>query len=430
MKKVLVNFGKSFLNDFKTIIFALVLSLIVWLAISLQLFPNIERAIEVEISAEPTIFMLDRSLELSEGFDESLTVRVEGKRYDVGRLSPEDFRVYLDLSEITEAGVHEAYIRIEPLVEQKFELTTPQSKRTVTIIQTDERTMQIYADIQNVGVREGMMIHDMNITVSPSNVKIRGEQSVIDSIDRVHLLVESDEPLSSTVRLSGELVFLSGDGDRIDVTEHDIQVEDRAFIVNIPVYKPITLPLDVTIINAPSNFDINSLINRMSIEPKELTIGAPDNSIDNRDFWSLGTISLHDISLRELRDGLTIDITLPDGFINLSGDTQARLTFEDVDYGEMNFNVPSSNFTFINEPPGFDITSVTNVVRVNVVGPSDVLGSMSATDINGVVNFAGRTDISAGVMSIRVKFTVSGTNVRRWVIGDEYEINIDIKEAE
>jgi hypothetical protein len=429
MKERLMTFGKSFLSNFKTILFALVVAVVIWLAISFQLFPNVQLDIEVPVSADLTDYMRDVNLELTEEFNQTVTVSIEGKRYDVAGLGEEDFYAFLDFSEVREAGEYNVPVVIEKRADSNFLITSRNITKSVEVIQTAEKTLWTVPDVQGLEVGEGMTIDYANIIVNPAVITIWGEKSLVDSVYSVRVnAMNFGAAISGIATLSGELVLLDVDGEQIFDT--GIHVEDRAFSVTVPIFRHKTLPLEVTIINEPNNFNLNSLYNRMSILPAELTIASHDDSIDKRDSWSLGTVSLNNLTIRELQDGFTIPITLAEGYANMSEVSEARIVFDDIDgYGMMTFNVSSDNFRSINLPPGYEVSYITSRIPVKVVGPSNAIGSMTAADIDGTIDFAGITDVSSGSRTIGMKFTVAGSNVRAWVI-DEYRVDVVIKQSD
>jgi YbbR domain-containing protein len=433
MKIALLNFSNSLLSNIKSILFALVLSVIIWLAISFQIFPNVPQTIPlVPISAELTAYMQDSSLELTGEFSETIDVSIEGKRYDMAGLTADDFYAYLDLSDVREPGEYEVDVVVQAREgrEQNFVITNNSEVKSVRVIQTANKTLLIIPDIEHVEIAKGMSVDKEKVTVNPETVTIHGEKSLIDTVysARVSAVVLTDEPLSTTADLPVNLTLYDKDDQPVEVNnENDeamINIEDRAFTVTIPVFKHKILPLDVEIRNIPANFRQSSLLDKMRIEPKELAIASPDSSIDKYERWDLGTISLGDITLRDLRDGIQIPIVLPEGYMNMSDEEYATIVFDDIEaYGEMSFTVPSSNFTTINIPPGFRVSDYLNR-QVSVVGPSRVIGSMSANDIRGEISLAGIPDVSEGRMSISVRFTIAGSSTRAWVIDKRIDIEI------
>ncbi|MCL2036034.1 MAG: CdaR family protein [Oscillospiraceae bacterium] len=431
MKTALLRFAKSFLNNLKTIIFALILSVIIWLAISFQLFPNVLRTINVPISAELPTSMLDRNLELAEDFNESIEITIEGKRYEIGRLGPESFAVFLDLSEITESGEYEVDVMVVPLVNENVQVVTRDTTRQLKIIQTNVRdNLAISVDQSDIEVVDGFSIG--SVTVNPSSIRIWGEKSLVDSVAEVQFAGFNSETLSATTKFTletADIILFDDNGEPIDSS--GLNIEDRVFTVTISLFKVKSLPVSVNIVNEPGNFDLNSLKRRMRIVPDELTIGIPDEASDNRESWDLDSISLSSITIWGLQNGISLPITLPEGYKNMSNDTEARIIFDDVEeYGMIPLTVPTRDFVTIGTPSGYSVSYITNSITVKVAGPSDSIHPMTIADINGTINLTGRDDLTAGTMPIRVKFTIAGSNVDSWVVEDEYEIYIEIKEVD
>jgi YbbR domain-containing protein len=427
MKSALQNFPKLFLSNLKTIIFAFVLALIIWFAISFQLFPEVTTTLTMPIAAEPSILMRDLNLELAVAFNETVDVSVLGRRYAIRSLVAGDFYANLDFTGISEAGVHEIPVIIRThLTDAEFEITTHDITKEITIIQTTEKTIQVITDVENVAVAEGMRIHLDEVRVTPPSVVIRGESSLVDSIRFARVSAVSDTALAEQTELPGTLVFLDSNGH--PMSKNGVYVEDRAFTVTVPVFMHRTLPLEIDITNAPENFYLNSLRSRMTFEPSELIIASPDDSISKHTVWSLGHIPLRNITFGDLEQGIVITVDLPDGYMNISGHDTVTLEFSNVgDYGAVTLNVPPANFHVVNPPSGYNAVPrpLQRPIPVSVVGPSEVIQMLTAADISGTINLAGIADISTGIRSVGATISIMGEDVLAWVVGT-YEIEVTI----
>ncbi|MCL1882040.1 MAG: hypothetical protein FWF76_07690 [Oscillospiraceae bacterium] len=431
MKTTFLNFARLFWLNIKTIIFSLILAIIIWFAISFQLFPDVTRPISVPISAELSAYMQDVNLQLAEDFSEIIDVLVEGRRYEIMGITADDFRVELDFTGINEPGTFEVPVTIllrpDAGRSDNFAITNQGDTRTVTIIQTAEKTLQIIPNIESVSAAEGMEIESGGAYVSPNSVTIQGERSLIDRISGAKVNAHSDSEISELTNLPGELVFLGVDGEVLAPYEIEgIQVEDRAFVVSVPVFMHKTLPLEVNFTNVPDNFDLEGLLSRMVFEPSELTIASPDRTIDAHDSWSLGTFSLSSINLDDLENGRVIQVSLPPGYRNISGYGSVAFGFEGVDdYKIVTLNIPASSFYVTNAPAGYNVNPRLGTVQINVIGPSDVVEALTVTDIVGTINFAGIGEIMTGTRFVGITFTIAGEDVEAWVIGT-YEVEVAV----
>jgi len=426
VKTTLINFAKFFVTNFKTIIFAFVLSLIIWFAVSFQLFPDVPRTITaVPVSADVSEDMRVLNLELSETFSENIDISILGKRFEIGGLSAGDFYARLDFSEIRTAGEHTVPVIIgKHGTEAEFSIMSEGLTRTVRVIEVAEMSIILIPDVDGVETIPGMTTDSDEARVNPATVVIRGERSLISSIRTGHVVVNSEQPLSASADLQGELVLYGRDEQIIDIDR--FSMETRAFMVSVPVFMTKNLPLEVDLINTPENFDAASLRTRMVFEPSEVEIASPDNSIENLDSLSLGTISLGSITFSDLEQGIVIPLTLPTGYRNMSGYHTVLLEFDDVgDYGVITLNVPAANISVINVPTGYSVSLRTRQVPVSIIGPSEVIQAMTIADIAGTINLAGIADITAGTRFAGGTFTIAGAEVNAWVVGS-YNVEVAV----
>jgi len=251
-------------------------------------------------------------------------------------------------------------------------------------------------------------------------------------VHSARVIVSSNTPtLTATAALTGRLALYNDEGVRI--TDEGIHVEDRAFTITVPVSKHKTLPLGVSL-DVPSNFRLNSLRNKINIEPKEITISevieaAIEPFVDAEDSLELGTVLLLNITLANLKEGLEIQIAMPnDRCTNMSEVNQALLTFDNVeDYDERVFNLPTADFT-VRVPRDYRANHLTARINVRVVGPSEVLQELTADDISGTIDLRELTDLSPGINSAAVEFAIAGSNVVAWVAG-EYKVDMLVTES-
>ena len=84
MSSFFSRFAKRFVTDLKTIIQAIVFSVIIWFFISIQIFPDISLHItDIPVSCEQTSFMKDDNLQIVSVDTEKVAIQIEGKRYSI-----------------------------------------------------------------------------------------------------------------------------------------------------------------------------------------------------------------------------------------------------------------------------------------------------------------------------------------------------------
>ena len=303
--------------------------------------------------------MSQNNLRITSEIKDKVTVQIEGKRYDISDLDAEDFTAEVDLSSVRSAGTYNLPIKV-----------TSKANRTLSITDTQPEQLSVTLDeiISKEFPVEGTADISLppdyyldKITVSPANITLTGSASVIGRVTKVEAKSTLHGNISESQQTGSEITVYGANG----VISEGISLSTDNITVNIPIFKQKELPLKFSV-NFPSNFNANSL--KYTIMPEKITVAAPDESINNISELDIGTINLSDIGL----DATSyIPIVLPDGYKNLSGNNNARIDWDIDDYGKLDFDVPNENISITNSPNNFDVSLITNSLKVTVIGPSD-----------------------------------------------------------
>ncbi len=423
MNTFIKKFTSKLLTNLKTIIQAVIASVIIWFFISIQIFPNITQHVSgVQVDCAPTQHMINENLQITSVDVSEVTIKIQGKRYSISNLDGEDFKAHCNLASIYEAGKHEVNIVVEPVDSStECEILADNLTATVTVSKIVSREVEVVAYTEGIKIADEMQIEG-EIEVFPSAIIVTGEERLVDSIGHIKAVPDYDEILGESTELKCTPVLYNQYGMRM--LNDDLALSEGIITMNVPVYKVKTLPLNVQFTNSSTNFNISNLKYSMSVT--ELTIASPDSSIDNLDAIDIGEISLTSLTLKDLQGGVALPVKLPEGYKNISGNKTVTVYFENYDeYGQLGFTVPAENINIINAPNNFDVKVLTNVLTVNVVGLSSYIQEMTSDDIYATVNLLG-VELSEGTKSVSVSFRLAGTNSRGWVTGEEYKVEIQI----
>ena len=423
MKKFIRRFRSKLLTNIKTIIQAVIASVIIWFFISIQIFPNITQHVSgIKVECTPTQHMMNENLQITSVNVSDVTIKIQGKRYSISDLNGEDFTAHCDLSQIYEAGVHEVDIVVEAAdAATECEILADNLKAKVSVSKIVSREINVVPYTEGIRIADEMQIEG-DIEVFPSTIIVTGEEKLVDSIGQIRAVPDFEDVLSESAELTCNPVLYNQYGMRM--LNNDLTLSEGIITMNVPVYKVKTLPLNVQFTNSSTNFNISNL--KYSLSVTELTIASPDSSIDNLDAIDIGEISLTSLTLKDLQGGVALPVKLPDGYKNISGNKTVTVYFENYDqYGQLGFTVPAENINIINAPNNFDVKVLTNVLTVNVVGLSSYIQEMTSDDIYATVNLLG-VELSEGTKSVSVSFRLAGTNSRGWVTGEEYKVEIQI----
>lgn len=412
----MLNILKNFLNDvkknYKTLILAFILAAAFWLFVSIQVLPSIERKINnISVEVPLTEYMAQHNLQIVSEISNDISIQIEGKRYDISGLGSDDFFASVDLSSIRTAGSYTLPLSVSSKSDRSCAITNVEpNKITLVIDEIISKEFSIKGTAPNISVPEGYYPDD--ITTSPATLTLTGSASKINQITEIEARSTYNGEISETYRTGSEIYIFGTGGARILLD--GITISTDSVSVNIPIFKQKELPLKFTLTGLPSNFDADSL--KYEIQPKTLTVAAPDVSIDNLSELDIGAIDISDITVNTPNS--FIPIVLPDGYKNLSGNDTARIEWKIDDYMRRNFIVDRENFTITNVPNNFDVRFITSQLEVTIVGPTEAISDLSASDITVTANLLGQS-LHEGSQDIPVVVRINGSSKQTcWATGN------------
>lgn len=416
----MLNILKNFLNDvkknYKTLILAFIFAAVFWLFVSIQVLPSIERTINnIPMEAQLTEYMTQHNLQIVNKEYDEININIEGKRYDITGLNSDDFFASVDLSSIRTAGSYTLPLSVSSKSDRNCTITNIEpSKITLEIDEIISKEFPIKGKAPDISVPEGYYLSD--ITTAPATITLTGSASKINQVTEIEARSTYHGEISETYHTGSEIFIYGTGGARI--LPEGITLSTESVSVNVPIFKQKELPLKFTLTGFPSNFDVDSL--KYEIQPKTITIAAPDVSIDNLSELNIGAIDISDITVNSPNS--FIPIVLPDGYKNLSGNNTARIEWKFDDYMKRTFTVDRENFAIINVPNNYDVRFITEQLEVTIIGPADAISDLSAADITVTANMLGQS-IHAGSQDVPVSLRINGTNQTCWASGS-YKVTV------
>jgi YbbR domain-containing protein len=343
------------------------------------------------IGADTTL--ADRGLMLLSDSPDSVTLRLQGTRWWIARLDPEQIRVQVDLSAITSTGTQNVSYRvIYPSPEFSGNITvksiTP-SPLTVDIGELSRKDVEIRCDIQGK-VADGYIAGEPKF--DPEKLELRGQQADIDPVSyaKVTLVVDNaQETVTQSLRYT-----LYDENDQV-VDNAAIRAASDQIQVTLPVNVVKELPLTVNFIEAPgaSLSNVNYVIT-----PKTVTISGDAAKLKN-----VTAIVLDDFSLESLTGTTAYNyvIPVPDGCENLSGVSRAtmQISFKDM----VSATLTAVHFTYENPPQGKTVEILTTELPVTLRGTSADVNAVTpenvtvAADLSGVSSASGSYTVPADI---------------------------------
>lgn len=396
-------------NTFFKVI-SVVTACIIWIVVAMNMKTDIPREIkEVPVTMDNQTSFITR-MGLTIIGDESLfvDVTIEGQRLVVGSIKPEDIAVSVDLGSVNGAGNFSLPLVAENVSGKDFAISSI-SPSTVNLKFDRMVTKKFNVDVKMEGLvvpEEGYLMEEA--VVSPTQVSVTGPDTDIAKIAKCVVSVDHEGSLTKTTAFTSDIVLLDKDGNKIETSGLTMDVKQAE--VTVPILKTVDLPVKVEFLNAPTNLDLEEL--EYAVSNETVTVAGPVDEIDKYSEIILGYI---DFKALDLESNFTFDVELPENFINVAHTETVTVTFDWTDMVAKEFTV--TNLSLVNVPSDYDARLLTDrVTKVKIIGPAQVLETMTADDLVGQIDLSKRS-VETGQFKTAVTISAPSKNLV-WAVGD------------
>lgn len=339
-----------------------------------------------------------QSLVVSSQDVNTVNVTLRGTRRDITRLTSDDIKAVVNLSNVTMAGYRTmSYSLSYPTtVNQSAIQEAAKSPSTIglQISKLSTRSMPVSGVFEGTTV-EGYMIDSTEMVFDPANVTFTGPEEELDQITAVQVNVARDE-VNATFSATGNYTLLDEDGETLEFT--DVTADTDTVSVTVPVSAIKEVALDVTLQDGGGASAETNVIKH--IEPQTITVAGDAATLDGLNSISLANINLADyLAFPET----TYNIVLPNGVECLSGETSATVSLEFVGLASDMFIV--TNLSTVNVPSGYEASILDLNKVITVRAPADVLPKINANNIRVVADL---TDAAPGRSRVSTTVYVDG----------------------
>lgn len=424
MKKISwrkISFQKLFDNDNFVRIFAIIAAIVAWFAVTVSQIPQRNRTIvnvPVSINYEGSI---PQSLGLQRIGDTefTVTVYVTGKNATVQKLTADDFIATVSLNNVNQAKDYTLPIEVTKKNENSDYVINSWSDTEVTLtfdkIVTKQFTLEI--STPKLSAADGYILETPYADVE--DITVSGPQNVVDRIDRCVMVLDNEGELTDSLSVSGTPTLLDKNG--AAVTSEYLTVEPGTVEVTVPIYRSKKLTLEPQFVNVPKGFPLEKL--KYTLSQNAIMVAAANDIVDNQDTVILGPIDFRTVDIGK---EMTLDVTLPAGFINTENVTSVTITFPSYGMTSKTFSVPRSNFVFENVPAGYDaILTTSSLENVKIVGDSTIMDSLTSDDLVASIDLS-QVTAKKGQYTVPVRVYCQN-RVLAWAVG-EYTTVITLQE--
>lgn len=423
--KIQFRFSKLLESNKVIFILSLIIAAIAWLLVGIYVDDRTTRVIsDIPVTIDLTDSMPQRyGLDVIEGDEQTISVRVEGVRAEIGNLTRDDFTVTPQLYGIIESGRQNVPIRVEITKSGDFSIIEAPETIEVLFDVEETREFEIVAVADKVKAADGFR-KDL-VTASPRTVRLTGPKAELDQIDQVRLEYDGDETVDTTFHVDNlELQMLDSLGNVLNKNEiPHVTDNSQSYVLTIPIYMQKELGVNVQFTNNVGKLDTSKL--NYTLSDTSILVAGPKDIVSGRDEITIGPV---DFTKLDIGSTHSFSVSLEAGMINENDVQQIDVIFDGDGYDSKLLNIEGGedgNILLQNLPAGMDVEILTSQIRnVQMVGVEGDIELLSAEDLFAQVDVS---NIEEGTSRIRVKIQVTGmsdvyanSNKYVWAVGEYY----------
>ena len=378
--KPAIQHTKSILDDRRIrLLLAIVGAIVAWMVVTIVVQPGTTRT----INNVPVDFTYDSAAYTSRGLsivsapEKYVSLKLSGDGYTIGSLTSSDFVVYPDWSGVRDSGEKTLHLQVRGVntLLNGVSVSIEGGDNSVDVVfdVVEEKTVPITVTTNYLTIADGYILYGTEL--SKETVTLSGPSTEIDKVETCTAEVTYSGELDSSVTLATPLRFYTSGG--TEVNFEYTELEESSVDVTLQVYKMATLPVNVSFINAPRDFDESVLVYALS--RKQLKVAGPAEKIDALSTLSIGTIDLSTFSLNKVYE---MPIELPTDIYLLDNISTITVSFDCSGLETKTMNLPSSCVQVVNLPATYQLTVETErLMNVILCGPKGAMETLTPEQV-------------------------------------------------
>lgn len=409
-------------SKLSSILLAVAVAFGLWMYVITSVSPGSEETIyDIPVVLTGETALKERGLMVMGVSNTSVTMTLSGNRSDLIKVNRGNITLKADLSTITEAGenIPLTYTHAFPGDVPSDAFVVENKSPDVIYVTVEERVIkEVPVEVVWTGsVPDGFMCDRENKVLDYTSVSVDGPASVADRITKAVIEVDLSEQRES-IDQSYRYTLCDEEGNGVDAEMITTNVAEVNLQVRIQQVKELKLDLDITYGGGatPDNTVIKIL-------PETIRVSGGEAVLDKLgDEWTLGKLNLAEITRSQ--DGMTFQITLPEGVTNETGTTEAAVSIQFTGLSTREFTI--ENISAINVPEGMEVDLITQELTVVLRGPSADVAKVQVEDIIATVDF---TDEEVGTNTFKVNIECTDEFSTVGAVGT-YSVSATVKEKQ
>lgn len=422
-------FGDWLYNNKVLMAFSIILSVTLWVILTLNVTDRTEK-----VYSDIPINIYDSSLYESVGIraieivgpesmlDGKVDIIATGSLYDLSQLTSDNLEVRASWTgTISEPSTYQLTLSVtcnnsDVNVDLAFADGTNYILERFDRYIEESAPMDVTVTTVGASAAEGLLVGEAFSGVK--TISVKGPETEVKKIAKVVLEADVNKTLSAAESFPGTIYFKDAAGNdlseadrsKITIVGYSDGTQDfegaptqEQLIVQVPVEKEVTLPIEIGFKNAPTGFDPKKL--KYVINPASITIKGRPDAIDSEaqsgKFKPESQIDLSAVTL--LNPAQRLKLSFNSG-ISVEGDvSEAQVTFDLRGYSTkiLTLNNGIAHFKLIN-PDGIKASVVSSKIEnVTIIGPAATVAAINESnciveiDLSSVDSAAGQKDVRA-----------------------------------
>lgn len=413
------SFRKLLYNRKFTIPFSIFLSLVLWMIITIEQKPIIQRSFSdmtVTINMENTFAAENDMSIIGDISQQRFTVLVMGQNHIVTALTAKEINLYASAASVDSPGEYNLTVSAtEATAAADYDIISI-SPKTVKVsfdyIETREFTVEALAE--GATASDGLIAEAAVVSGMEGNtITITGPRTVINSIETVRAITQVNKTLSQSETFDSTVVLL--DSKNKEVSQENLQLSTNQIKITVPISKKKVVPVKVDFSNVPKGFDKSSI--NATVNHTEVTIIGTPETVDKIKEVLLSPIDI--TTLANKAQTFEVSVKLPEGVRMLDAIESFEVGINLSSYREKVISVYKTSYKGLADGLSATAESIKNV---KICGPANVIRKLNENVAYAEIDL---TDKKAGAHAMNVVISFEGID-NVWAVGS-YETSVTIK---
>lgn len=370
-------------NKFLTFLGAFLVAMFLWFYVVTAVSPDSQQSFyNIPVVFENESALQDRNLMLVSSQNPTVSIRLNGNRSDLNKLTNGSIMVTVDLRSITEPGHYE----------REFRVTLPSGYPSVSLYQRITATVPV--DVVEYGskqvpvkllfageMQEGLILDQDEASLATSTVTVSGPKSEVDQIASAGITIEC---ANLTETLVGDYIYTLLDETDTPVDAKNVITDTGAIHVVLPVEHVKEIPLKVELIPGGGATEENA---ECVLSPATVLVSGSQEALDRITELTVATVDLSQLDAKEVFEE-DVELKLPETVTNRSNLSTVHVRVSLLGLGTKTFTIGKDQIRVLNVPDGLTANIFTQQLDVTIRGPLSIVSALTADKISVTLDAA------------------------------------------